>query len=54
MTILKRKQRLDGFIVSYTFNCMDSFYVRFNPEKLDLYMILAGTKYFMDRLLTML
>ncbi|RBP35719.1 hypothetical protein [Garciella nitratireducens] len=29
----EKAKELDGFIVSYAFNCMDSFYVRFNPEK---------------------
>lgn len=31
----EKAKELDGFIVSYAFNCMDSFYVRFNPEKPD-------------------
>ncbi|WP_312700876.1 hypothetical protein [Sedimentibacter sp.] len=29
----ERAKELDEFIVTYAFNCMDSFYVRFNPEK---------------------
>lgn len=31
----EKANELDGFIVNYAFNCMDSFYVRFNPEKPD-------------------
>jgi len=31
----EKAKELDGFIVSYAFNCMDSFYVRFNPKKPD-------------------
>ncbi|MBZ4664622.1 MAG: hypothetical protein JG776_2346 [Caloramator sp.] len=31
----EKAKELDGFIVNYAFNCMDSFYVRFNPEKPD-------------------
>lgn len=31
----EKAKEVDGFIVNYTFNCMDSFYVRFNPEKPD-------------------
>jgi vacuolar-type H+-ATPase subunit E/Vma4 len=31
----EKAKELDNFIVNYAFNCIDSFYVRFNPEEPD-------------------